>query len=151
MSAFSNLSRREKILVGIVLPMVVLLVGYKFVWVPLATARDQMRVNIAAYRLVQDTAALALHGGVVAPTPVNDTPLPTRITRSAQDTGLVVRRIEPEGSGTRVTLDETPFSTVMLWIANLEDQHDVSLRAIEMDRRPTPGMVSARLLLDTAQ
>lgn len=151
MSAFSNLSRREKILVGIVLPMVVLLVGYKFVWAPLATARVQLRVNIAAYRLVQDTAALALHGGVVAPTPVNDTPLPTRITRSTQDTGLVVRRIEPEGSGTRVTLDETPFSTVMLWIANLEDEHDVSLRAIEMDRRPTPGMVSARLLLDTTQ
>jgi general secretion pathway protein M len=82
---------------------------------------------------------------------VNDMPLPARITKSAQDTGLVLRRIEPEGSGSRVTLDEAAFSTVLLWIADLEEQHDVSVRAIEIDRRPTPGIVSARLLLDVSE
>jgi general secretion pathway protein M len=151
MSAFSTLSQREKILVGAVLPIVLVLAGFKFAWQPMAAAQDQARADISSFRLVQDTAALALRGDVVVVTSVNDMPLPARITKSAQDTGLVLRRIEPEGSGSRVTLDEAAFSTVLLWIADLEEQHDVSVRAIEIDRRPTPGIVSARLLLDVSE
>lgn len=151
MSLLSNLSKRERILVLIVLPLVVLVAGYRFVWQPIEASRAQARADISAFRLVQDTAALARQGGAPVAVAVNDTPLPTRITGSARDAGLTLRRIEPEGQGIRVTLDETPFATVLQWLADLEETHDVAVRAIEVDRRPAPGVVSARLLLDVSR
>ncbi len=148
MKAFNALSTREKILILAVLPLVALFAGYRFVWQPVQAARSEARAEIAAYRLVTDTAALAQRGEAPAPRAINDTPIATRITRSAEAAGLSLRRIEPDGQGSRVTLDDTPFATVLTWLADLEQTDAVTVRALEIDRRPEPGIVSARLLLE---
>ncbi len=148
MNAFANLSTREKVLILAVLPLVVLVVGYRMIWQPVQAARLEARADIAAYRLVVETAALAKRGDASAPRPIDNTPIATRITQSADTAGLSLRRIEPEGQGSRVTLDDTPFATVLTWLADLEISHSVTARAIEIDRRPEPGIVSARLLLE---
>lgn len=147
MTGFDRLSRREKYLVALVIPLALLVALYRFVWMPLQLAEAQARADIAAYRLVQDTAALAARAEIAPTAPVNDTPLATRITSSASAAQLTLRRIEPEGDGIRVTLDDTPFATLLLWLSDLEEQHDVILEALEVDRRPAPGVISARLLL----
>jgi len=148
MRFFSTLSAREKFLLMAVLPLVLLATGYRFIWQPVQAARLQARAEISAYRLVIDTAALAQRGEIPAVRPVNDTPIATRITQSAEAAGLPLRRIEPDGGGIRVTLDDTPFATVLTWLADLEIANDVTVRALEIDRRPEPGIVSARLLLE---
>ncbi|HAC50024.1 type II secretion system protein M [uncultured Sulfitobacter sp.] len=147
MTGFDRLSRREKYLVALVIPLALLVALYRFVWMPLQLAEAQARADIAAYRLVQDTAALAARAEIAPTAPVNDTPLATRITSSASAAQLTLRRIEPESDGIRVTLDDTPFATLLLWLSDLEEQHDVILEALEVDRRPAPGVISARLLL----
>ncbi len=148
MTAFANLSAREKVLILAVLPLIVLVAGYRLVWQPVQAARFDARADIAAYRLVVETAALAERGDAPAPRPVDDTPIATRITRSAEAAGLSLRRIEPEAQGSRVTLDDSQFATVLTWLADLELSHAVTVRAIEIDRRPEPGLVSTRLLLE---
>tara|TARA_R110002049_G_scaffold64827_1_gene170649 strand:+ start:5560 stop:6012 length:453 start_codon:yes stop_codon:yes gene_type:complete len=147
MTGFDRLSRREKFLVALVIPLALLVALYRFVWMPLQLAEAQARADIAAYRLVQDTVSLAARAEIAPTAPVNDPPLATRITSSASAAQLTLRRIEPESDGIRVTLDDTPFATLLLWLADLEEQHDVILEALEVDRRPAPGVISARLLL----
>ena len=142
MTGFDRLSRREKYLVALVIPLALLVALYRFVWMPLQLAEAQARADI-----VQDTASLAARAEIAPTAPVNDPPLATRITSSASAAQLTLRRIEPEGDGIRVTLDDTPFATLLLWLSDLEEQHDVILEALEVDRRPAPGVISARLLL----
>ena len=48
----------------------------------------------------------------------------------------------------RILLDDVPFAALMLWLAELETAQGVTARAVEINRRPAPGMVSARLLLE---
>ena len=151
MKAFAALNPREKRLVSIVLPLAIVVVGYQFLWVPLQRAQAEARADIQAFRLVQDTAALASVDTIVSLQPLNETPLATRITTSASVANLTLRRIEPENDSIRVTLDDTPFATILLWLSDLEEQHDVRVEALEVDRRPAPGRVSARLLLGSLQ
>ena len=147
MGALARLSTREKVMILTVLPLAAFVAAYYFVWQPLTAARDRHRADIAAYQQVIDTAALAGSEAVVA-RPVNDTPIATRITTSAETAGLPLRRIESEGAGVRVLLDDVPFAGVLVWLADLEDLHGVTASAVEFNRRPEPGIVSARLLLE---
>lgn len=145
---FETLSSREKLLIALALPIIVLVAGYLVIWMPLQERRSALRAEIAAYRMVEDTATLTVLSEAPALRPVNDTPIATRITGSAETAGLSLRRIEPEGQGMRVTIEDTPFATVLSWLSDLEQSQSLTVAAIEMDRRPAPGIVTARLLLE---
>jgi len=150
MTWFTRLTLREKVLVLAVLPIAALLAAYQFAWVPLQTARTEYRAQIAAYHLVTDTARLATDSTVtVAPPPsVNQAPLANRITLSGDTAGIVLRRLEPDGTGIRVTLGDTSFVQVTQWLADMEQSFGIIATAIQIDRRPQPGIVSARILLE---
>ena len=90
-------------------------------------------------------------GSAAAPAPVQEAPIATRVTRSAEAAGVVLTRIEPAGDGLAALVDEASFDAVIGWIADMEATGDLSLRAIEIGRRPVPGVVSARLDLETAR
>lgn len=149
MRALSNLAGRERVLLLLVLPTVLLLAGLRFGWQPLQDLRAAREAEIASHRLVTQAAAQA---GTLAPAVEPDpTPFASRVTESAEAAGLRLRRIEPEGEGLRVAIEDAPFSQVVLWIADLEGERGVLLAAIELDRRTAPGNVSARLLLEPSR
>lgn len=150
MAGFHGLSTREKVLILTVLPLALLVAIWHFAWKPLTAARIKLKNEIATYQLVADTAALS-DTVQARPRPVDTTPIATRITDAAADAGLPLRRIEPEGNGMRISVDDVPFATVMLWLADLEAAHGVTVTATEINRRPEPGIVSARMLLETLQ
>ena len=145
---FTRLTLRERVLLALVGPLALLVGLYQFAWLPLQDARADRLSEIAAYR--QITAAAARRAAdpapVAAPAPAD--PIATRVTQSAEAAGLQLRRLEPDGAGLRVTLDDVPFGTVMLWLADMQASFAVRVAAIEMDRRPAPGTVSTRLLLE---
>lgn len=145
---FTRLTLRERVLLALVGPLALLVGLYQFAWLPLQDARADRLSKIAAYR--QITAAAARRAAdpapVAAPAPAD--PIATRVTQSAEAAGLQLRRLEPDGAGLRVTLDDVPFGTVMLWLADMQASFAVRVAAIEMDRRPAPGTVSTRLLLE---
>ena len=145
---FARLSLRERVMVAAALPLALLLILYQFAWVPLRDARAARLDEITAYRLV--TAAAARRAAdptpVAAQAPAD--PIATRVTQSAEAAGLQLRRLEPEGTGLRVTLDDVAFADLMLWLADMQARSAVRVAALEVDRRPTPGVVSTRLLLE---
>ena len=144
-----TLSARERVLVLLILPAVLLLAGLRFGWQPLQEVRAAREAEIATYRLVGHAAAQA---GAQAPAAELDPmPFAARVTQAAEAAGLELRRIEPEGERLRVAVEDASFAQVLLWIADLEAERRVTLAAIELDRRTAPGTVSARLLLEPSR
>ncbi len=152
MNAFSNLSAREKLLVSSVLPAVILFALYQFAWLPLAQTRIDAKSQIASYRALSHAAQTqGDQQRFTAPVAPPTTPLPTRITQSAVSAGVLVRRLEPDGALVRVTLDDAPFDAVIGWIAAMEADHAITLVSLELDRRTAPGIVAARLAVETSK
>ncbi|APE42009.1 hypothetical protein BOO69_00225 [Sulfitobacter alexandrii] len=149
-AGFDKLSTREQVMLVTVLPVALLVALWHFAWKPLSATRNVLRADIAAYQLLADTAELT-ETVQAEPRAVDTTPIATRITSAAADAGLSLRRLEPEAGGMRVSVDDVPFATLLLWLADLETTHRVTVIATEIDRRPEPGIVSARLLLETLQ
>ncbi|QFT58111.1 Type II secretion system protein M [Sulfitobacter sp. THAF37] len=147
-AGFEKLSAREQVLILTVLPLALVVATWHFAWKPLSATRDRLTNDIATYQLVADTAAMTV-AVPDRPPSTDQTPIATRITDAAADAGLPLRRLEPEGNGMRISVDDVPFATVLLWLADLEATHGVIVTATEFNRRPEPGIVSARMLLET--
>lgn len=70
------------------------------------------------------------------------------VSRSAQSVGINPSRLQPEGSeAVSVWFDAVAFTKLMLWLERLESKQGIVVRQITIDRRETPGQVSARLVL----
>ena len=151
MKVLNALSPRERLLILIVLPLVVVFAGYNFLWLPLTEARAVARSEIASYKSITDAVANRSAEPVLQQPEAILAPLPTRIARSAENAGVLVRRLEPEGSLVRITLDDAQYDDVILWIANMEAQDQIIVTALEMDRRTAPGVVATRLTLEDSQ
>ena len=76
-------------------------------------------------------------------------PVPAILTGTAPDFGLAILRIEPEVGGRAALCSRMPSSPASSAGSRaLERAHGLRLAALEMDRRPEPGIVSARLTLE---
>lgn len=148
MQMLQNLSPRERTLVTLLLPVLILAAGFQFIWTPLQANRAALAAEITAYSHVIDQIAAL---GTAPNIPMSDEPpslpLSTRVTQSAEQAGLELRRLEPEANMLRVTLDDVAFANVILWLSDLESSQSVIVSDIDIDRRTAPGTVSARLLL----
>ena len=152
MQMLQTLTQRERTLVSLALAGVILAATFQFVWLPVQAKRAALSTEIAGYaQIIDRIAALGPETPVLqtaaGPALPLSTPLSTRVTQSAEVAGLVLRRLEPEGDMLRVTLDDVAFANVIVWLSDLETTHAVIVAGIEVDRRPAPGIVSARLLL----
>lgn len=149
MQMLQNLSARERFLILVLGPILLVALTFQFIWLPLQAKRIASAAEIAGYGQVIDRVATwGSDTGIVLPTSTAlTTPLSTRVTQSAETAGLILRRLEPEGDMLRVTVDDVAFANVILWLSDLEVSQSVIVSAIEIDRRTAPGTVSARLLL----
>ena len=148
MQMLQTLTQRERTLVSLALAGVILAASFQFIWLPVQAKRAALSAEIAGYaQIIDRIAALGPETPVLQTAAGPATPLSTRVTQSAEVAGLVLRRLEPEGDMLRVTLDDVAFANVILWLSDLEATHAVIVAGIEVDRRPAPGIVSARLLL----
>ncbi len=112
---------------------------------PLLAARREAQASIESSEAAMARLA-ALPAGATAPAAQpSSQPAAAILTETATDFGLSIRRIEPEGDGARLTIEDADFSSILRWIDALETEHGLHVMAIEMDRRPEPGVVSANL------
>ena len=142
-------SAREKVLLSAGLALALLWFGIAAVWQPLRFYRANLEVRIA--RLDRGLAALQNPDFNLpdANTPAVDSrPVPIVITDTAAVFQLVIRRLEAEGTGARVVLEEATFQQVILWLEALERDYGLRVRDLEMIRRPAPGMVGVTLALE---
>lgn len=140
---------RERVLLGAGFLFAVMWFGITVVWQPLRLHRANLEATIARY----DSGLAALQNpafSVADPqAPAADSrPVPVIITDTAAVFQLVIRRLEAEGTGARVVLEEATFEQVILWLEALERDHSLRVRDLEMTRRPAPGIVSVSLGLE---
>ncbi len=150
-TALANLTPRERRLVLGAVPLALVLLGWTLLWQPLQRDREALRVRIADALTIQ--AALDRHPADAVPVPAvpaAEGTISTRVTRSAQAASIALARLEPRGDALTALVDEAPFEAVIEWIAAMERTEGMRLIGIALDRRPAPGIVSARLELEDA-
>lgn len=140
-------SSRERLLLGLLVGALAVYVGIVAITQPLLKARRAALDEIARHETALAQLETAPEGGA-ARVAIDNRPVPAVVTDTAPGFDLAIRRIEPEGGGARVVVEDASFAQVLSWIAALEREHGLRLAAVEMDRRPEPGTVSARLTLE---
>ena len=76
-------------------------------------------------------------------------PLRQRVTQSAAAAALEIRRLDPQGNALSVSLGDVGFSALAGWLDILTTAQAVQITGAEIARRPEPGIVSARLVLES--
>ena len=151
MTILGNLNPRERFLMLFALPVMMAAALFNYVWAPVSAQRAATQVEIAGYRMIVETEARTRDIGQMAPVAATpDGPIAPRVTRSAQAHGLTLSRLEPDADLLRVSVETARFGDVIDWIATMETTQGIRLTAIEIDRRPEPGTVAARLTLEPA-
>lgn len=142
---FSGRDRREQFLMAIGGAVVLGYLAIVVVWQPLSAMRANALADIAKYEAITARIAAADPTLASATGSAPNMPVATLITDSATAVGLIIRRLEPEGERTRIELEEADFSVLIDWLALLDNNHSLRVTTIELDRKPSPGVVSARI------
>ncbi len=141
---------RERVLLGAAVALAAVWLVVFAVWQPLLAQRAALADRIARHD--RGLAALAAQGpsdAAASATPAATArPVPELLTAAAATFQLVIRRLEAEGAGARVVLEEAAFAQVILWLEALERDHGLRVADIEMTRRPAPGMVGVTLSVE---
>jgi len=152
MTAWTNLSSREKLLVGIGLPLVLIIIFYLYFWQP---TRDELA---RLQRLVPEkTATLAWMNHQLQQPQINQGtkiaanqggPLLTVIEKVAIETAVqgAIQRVQPGAGGeVEIWFQDVVADQLFRWIDKL------ALNAVTIDSatvtRATPGLVTARVKL----
>lgn len=123
-------------------------VGWVLMIAPLLAARADGLADIALANAIADLLARAPLVSAALPAPPTS-PLRTRVTTRAQAADLHVRRLEPSGTALSVTLDDAPYTALIGWLDVLTREDRARIVSLEIARRPPPGIVSARIMLET--
>lgn len=136
---------REQALLSLLAAVAVVGVLAIGVWRPLADARAGALADVFRYdAILARTAALKEPLLLGAPNAAKPS-----IADSAARHGLVVRRIEPESEErTRIVLEEADYRSVVEWISDIETAHTARAVSVDFARRPSPGVVSATVVVE---
>ena len=139
-------TKRERYLLLIAAVLAGLWTGYAGLWQPLARQEAALLSQINRY----DRAIVMLRRAPLTEpqtTRVDTRPVTSIVTETAENFSLSIRRLEPEGSGAQVVLDETGFENLLYWLDQLEHSHGLRVITTEINRRPAPGTVTATITL----
>lgn len=139
-------TQRERVLVAGAAGGLLVLGLFVGVWQPLSAMRAAALADISRYATM--TTRLQGVGPDAFATTTRQVAPATLITQSAGDLGLTIRRLELEGNRIRVALEEAEFDQVIVWLDTLTAEHSLRAVSVEMDRRPAPGVVTARIVLE---
>lgn len=152
---FKQLAPREQRLILLALPLLVVMLGWAFVWHPLAEGRKEWRERSA--QLAGDVAwmrqAVPVTGASTAQAREGLGPrsLLAVTDSSLREAGLgpTLRRIEPATERrVRVWFEQASFDAVVGWLEGLDQRYGVQVAEIAANRRDGAGIVDVRLTLE---
>ncbi|MEL6883890.1 MAG: type II secretion system protein GspM [Pseudomonadota bacterium] len=85
-----------------------------------------------------------------APQTGSSQPLRQRVTASARAASVDIRRLDPKGTALSISLDAVAFTALLGWLETLTTTSGVQVLSAEIGRRPEPGIVSARIVMEDA-
>ncbi len=142
-------SGRERVLLAALLTLGSLWGVYALVWQPLEAARagHLARIDRDERAIARLAARPATEAAV--PTALPDTrPISLVVSETVAGRPLAIRRIEPNGQGVRIVLDDADFDAVIAWLDAAERENGLRTTEIQMTRRPAPGSIATELALD---
>ena len=146
---FLQRSPRERLLLCVLGACALVWIAVSVIWQPLRQHRSALENRIALYDVgltaLQNSAFDARKGTAMI---VDNRPVPVILTESAAVFQLAIRRLESEGAGARIVLDDASFEQVILWLEALKREHGLNVTALEMARKPAPGVVSTTFALE---
>jgi general secretion pathway protein M len=145
-----QLPPRDRLALMVLAAFFALVLFYAFIWLPIDRKLDSANVRYLQER--EFLSYLREHAPTVSRSTRSARPelspeqLQGVITSTAQKHGLVLQRLDSEGSGRLlIALAQTPFESLLRWLAELEGK-GVALREVSLERSGV-GKVDARLTM----
>lgn len=146
---------RERQLIGIGLPLLLLALLYAYLWLPVQKERarlqrtlPELRTSAAQLRQqAQEVKILQQHvpAGSAASAPADPV---TALRDTASQVGLPAPQIQPGAAGgMQVSFDQVGFNPLTQWLDALQRQHGLKVKTLDV--RPVagqPGKVGARIV-----
>lgn len=154
---WGNLNVRERLLIAAGGAFSVALFFYVLVWEPFQISHRRLQQTVAEHRA--DLAWMQriaenikrLRGPETGSTPTDARSLLTVVDQTVQEAGMgtAMKRVTPQ-SDDRLSaqLDSIEFNQLISWINKLENQHNIIIANLTVDRTASPGVVNARLVLE---
>jgi general secretion pathway protein M len=153
---FENLSERERNLVYGAGALLGVALVYLVLVLPFQTSGKRMSSRVAQKTTdlawMQASAPQAMAAAGIAQAGGSGESLVVLVDRTAREAGLgnSLRDQSPDGNnGLRLRVEGASFDTLVTWLANLQQQHGVSIEAATVDAA-APGLVNATLSLKHA-
>jgi general secretion pathway protein M len=148
---FAGRAPRERVILGVGGAVLLAAMFVTLIWRPLVATRA-----MAIQRLEQEESLIAVMKGnetrlraLSATAPIaRAAPAATAITQEAALQQITIQRLEKDGARIRVTVDNAEFPALIGWLNRLETAHGLRIAGLELERRPAPGVVSARVTLE---
>lgn len=145
---FKDLKQHEQILVLACAALVAAYLIYLLVWSPIASRRDELVLqNNAAQESLQNVRelaaqylALSQNGNQPQASSAN---LSRIVDSSAAQNNLVLRRFQLSSNGeASVRFENVAFNNVLTWVNELEYQHGVLIRELQVSAGNGSGLVN---------
>jgi general secretion pathway protein M len=151
---FAALAPREQRLILLALPLLLLMLGWAFIWHPLSEGRSEWRERSG--QLAQDlvwmrqaVATMGVAGDVREG--LGPRSLLAVADSSLRESGLgpTLRRIEPASERrVRVWFEQAAFDAVIGWAEGLDRRYGIQVVELAANRREGAGIVDVRLTLE---
>lgn len=151
MSKLSELTPREKLLIGLAAGVLSVTAIWLYVWQPLSERYSAQQDRIARYASILNIVERAPETAAQAmPACTRTGALAPRVVESAEAAGIVLARLDPQGGALRVTVADSAYDAAIDWIAELEARSCVRATSVQMSRLTAPGQVTLRITLQEA-
>jgi general secretion pathway protein M len=74
----------------------------------------------------------------------SDGPILAIVTQQAKRSNINLKRFEPDGDGLRIWLEDAVFDDAIRWLEALNQNHNIQIKQIDVDRGEASGLVDLR-------
>lgn len=154
---FDALSSREQLMVQAMGIVAVIVALYFLLWQPAANymraseqnlaERQQLLELIHKNRAVLQASASAQASSQTA---LDSQQLVSTVTNLAKQNQLELKRFEPSGDNkVKVWVDQVSFNSMMAWLTQLQQNLNIRVEQVTIEKSDQDGLVSARLTLSS--
>ena len=146
---WQQLNLREKRLVLVMAPLVVIFILYSFVWQPLNDNIAKTEKNVARQQLllswVQENTERFQQAKSSGGNRANGS-LSSIVNRTAGRYKISITRMQPQGDNIQVWIDEIAFNRLLEWLEQLSTKEGLRVTNIDLSNAEQPGVVRVRRL-----
>ncbi|GHE99876.1 type II secretion system protein GspM [Thalassotalea profundi] len=145
-----GLNTREQRLIGALGGVVLIFLFYSLVWQPLNNNIENTEKRVAHQTellawVQQETSRYQANSGNVK-RPNRNASLSSIVNQAANQSGIFITRIQPQGSDLQIWIDNIAFNVLLQWLEQLSQQHGLIIKNIDLDATDINGEVRVRRL-----